>query len=361
MKRLILVVLAVIMVFGANVGFADGNSYQQNEQYAQVYYVLSNNTQIYRDENCKSAVGTLNFGDKVYLQVQYETVSYVMCESNRTFAYVRNSQIGQPLKKVRLTQYVYLSPTKDEWFDNLYVYGTAIGGYRIKEDAFVLCEMSNHYLLLTDEGYMGWVSKSNSGIKEVESYRAVNTLNTEYYWRHTQNPYNPYEGQYYTVLRPSLKLYKSSSASSSSSKKIGFGARVEILATDGEWCQVVDSTGNSGWLRKAFLENPEMKIRINGKVRLNPLPGMQDTDYAIAAGGVVKTGDAYVLTVIGDYYLIVTANGNCGFVHKDNQNIQVLQTYPSYNYYEVDEEWYDEGDSEYYYDGGYWDGYDGDG
>ena len=359
MKRLALFLVAIMMMV-TSVGFADGNPYQQDE-YAQEFFVLMNGTQIYRDKNCKSAVGTLNFGEKVYLQEQFETVSYVMCESNRSFAYVRNSQIGQPMKKVRLTNYTYLSPTRDEWFDNREVYGTAIGGYRTKEDAFVLCELSGHWLLLTDEGFMGWVSKNDSAISEVETYRNVNTLNAGYYWNYTQNPYNPYEGRYYRVLRPSLKLYDNK-GKTSSNRKISFGAHVEVIYTDGEWCQIVDDSGNSGWLRKAFLENPEMKIRIKGKVRLAPLPGMQDTDYAIAAGGVVRTGDAYVLSVIGDYYLVVTASGNCGFVYKDHQNIQVVETYPSYNYRESDEDYdYDYYGPDYCYNGEYWDGYDGDG
>lgn len=350
MKRLISLAMVALLAFCAVPSLADGTVYQTQEVHAQEYYVLANNTPIYQDKDCQHPIGTLNFGDKVLVQSDYELVSYVMYASgdrtNGILVYIEKCKIGQPLKKVRLTGYVDLSPTKDATYDVQGTYASAVGGYRTKEDAFVLVELEGHYLLITDEGYSGWVRSDDSNLKVTEVYRTENALRTDYYvWTcqdaaSRNNSY--YKGSYY-ILRPSLTLYSSASNKSSSNGKVGFGTEVTILENNGEWARVRTQESKTGYVRNAYVGAPKMKIWIGGKVNLSPLPGLQDWDYASAACGTASNTDAFVLGSFGTYYFVVTADGHTGFVYMGNPNVQITELF--------DYECYDEYDYDYYGNG----------
>ena len=322
MKRMVLFILVVVMALCVTtMGLADGYQYQPVP--AQEYYIFANGTSIYSDSHCTNYAGSLDFGTKVYLQQTYDQVSSV--NVNGRLFYIENARLAQPLKKIRLTNFCYLAPNSKSEYDNHSTFSCAVGGYRKKEDALVLAEFDGHYYIVTDEGFTGWISKK-ANFKVIENYgTSTSSLNTYYYSMYLQSQQD-YEWGYYISLRPSLKLYKSASTKSESNEQISFGAELEILEYNGEWCKVY-TDGTTGWTRKAFLGSPEMKVRINGKVNLAPLPGMEDSNYASACGGIASYVDAIVIGIWGDYYQVVTSDGQMGFVYQNNPNVVFVESY----------------------------------
>ncbi len=90
---------------------------------------------------------------------------------------------------------------------------------------------------------------------------------------------------------------------------------LQVVKTQGDWDQVTDFEGDTGWIHSSLLSKDKSVIVCKDKVNLRTAPNT-DKDTGIVA--IVKYGVVFTpLAKKGDWLKVRHADGTEGWIHKD--------------------------------------------